>query len=81
MMITFFSYSIGSNVNYFAKVNVEYKLGDLSTPLETQSWKSLNAPGRPSDEVVVDNVRNYRPLFILFPHKHTHTHTHTHRVW
>lgn len=69
LFISFVLCSIGSNVNYFAKVNVEYKLGDLSTPLETQSWKSLNAPGRPSDEVVVDNVRLFFQ-FALLPHTH-----------
>ncbi|KAG0051875.1 hypothetical protein BGZ83_003238 [Gryganskiella cystojenkinii] len=52
--------SIGSNVNYFAKVHVKYMLGDLSTPLETQSWKGLNAPGKTSDAVVVDNLETVR---------------------
>ncbi|KAI1316214.1 hypothetical protein EDD11_010324 [Mortierella claussenii] len=48
--------SIGSNVNYFAKVAVEYMLGDASTPFHALSWKLLCAPEGISSEIIVDNL-------------------------
>ncbi|KAG0364162.1 hypothetical protein BC939DRAFT_474384 [Gamsiella multidivaricata] len=52
--------SIGSNVNYCAKVSVEYMLGDASTPFHAPSWKSLSAPEGSASRVVVDNLETVR---------------------
>ncbi|KAF9436242.1 hypothetical protein BGZ76_004497 [Entomortierella beljakovae] len=52
--------SIGSNVNYCAKVNVEYMLGDASTPFHAQSWKTLPSPAGISNEILVDNLETVR---------------------
>ncbi|KAF9896872.1 hypothetical protein BX616_006605 [Lobosporangium transversale] len=51
--------SIGSNVNYCAKVSVDYMLGDASTPFHAPSWKLL-APNGKSNEIVVDNLETVR---------------------
>ncbi|KAF9996587.1 hypothetical protein BGZ80_011226 [Entomortierella chlamydospora] len=48
--------SIESNVNYCAKVNVEYMLGDASTPFNAPSWKPLSSPAGTSNQVLVDNL-------------------------
>ncbi|KAF9342574.1 hypothetical protein BGX26_007262 [Mortierella sp. AD094] len=52
--------SIGSNVNYCARVNVEYMLGDASTPFHAPSWKPLSAPAGTSNQVLVDNLETVR---------------------
>ncbi|KAF8939398.1 hypothetical protein EDD21DRAFT_383586 [Dissophora ornata] len=52
--------SIGSSVNYCAKVFVEYMLGDASTPFHAPSWKPLTAPEGTSKDVLVDNLETVR---------------------
>ncbi|KAG0265645.1 hypothetical protein BGZ95_003264 [Linnemannia exigua] len=48
--------SIRSNVNYCAKVSVEYMMGDPSTPFHTQSWKPVVGTDMTSEDVLVDNL-------------------------
>ncbi|KAG0379836.1 hypothetical protein BGX24_011435 [Mortierella sp. AD032] len=48
--------SIRSNVNYCAKVSVEYMMGDPSTPFHTQSWKPVVGTDKTSEDVLVDNL-------------------------
>ncbi|KAG0058605.1 hypothetical protein BGZ89_001150 [Linnemannia elongata] len=48
--------SIRPNVNYCAKVSVEYMLGDPSTPFHTQSWKPVVGADKTNEDVLVDNL-------------------------
>ncbi|KAF9994542.1 hypothetical protein BGZ65_009821 [Modicella reniformis] len=48
--------SIGSNVNYFAKVSVEYMVGDVSLPFHASPWRYLATPDEASQGVIVDNM-------------------------
>ncbi|KAF9930698.1 hypothetical protein FBU30_000159 [Linnemannia zychae] len=48
--------SIRPNVNYCAKVSVEYMIGDPSTPFHTQSWKPVIGTNKTSEDVLVDNL-------------------------
>ncbi|KAF9900129.1 hypothetical protein EC991_007899 [Linnemannia zychae] len=48
--------SIRSNVNYCAKVSVEYMMGDPSTPFHTQSWKHVVGTDKTIEDVLVDNL-------------------------
>ncbi|KAG0223005.1 hypothetical protein B0O80DRAFT_501919 [Mortierella sp. GBAus27b] len=50
--------SIGSNVNYFAKVSVEYMLGNGSSPFQASSWTYLATPD--NQDVIVDNLETVR---------------------
>ncbi|KAF8951968.1 hypothetical protein BGZ46_003713 [Entomortierella lignicola] len=52
--------SIGSGVNYYAKVHVEYMLGDASTLFHAPSWRPLSTPVGISSEILVDNLETVR---------------------
>jgi hypothetical protein len=61
-----FLYSIRPNVNYCAKVSVEYMMGDPSTPFHSLSWKPVVGTDKSSEDVLVDNVSasTFLPLFL-----------------
>ncbi|KAG0288548.1 hypothetical protein BGZ97_006734 [Linnemannia gamsii] len=48
--------SIRPNVNYCAKVSVEYMMGDPSTPFHSLSWKPVVGTDKSSEDVLVDNL-------------------------
>ncbi|KAF9149995.1 hypothetical protein BG015_008185 [Linnemannia schmuckeri] len=48
--------SIRPNVNYCAKVSVEYMMGDPSTLFHTQSWKPVVGTNKTIEDVLVDNL-------------------------
>ncbi|KAF9365137.1 hypothetical protein BGX34_011266 [Mortierella sp. NVP85] len=52
--------SIGSDVNYIAKVHVEYVLGDASPTFQVSSWTYLATPKESCQGVVVDNLETVR---------------------
>lgn len=58
--------SIGDNVNYCARVSVEYMTGKVCFPFQQQSWQSLSTTNYSSEDVLVDNVRHPLP-----PHRST----------
>ncbi|KAG0220146.1 hypothetical protein BGX33_007095 [Mortierella sp. NVP41] len=48
--------SIRPNVNYCAKVTVEYMMCDSSTPFHIQSWKPVTGSDKTSEDILVDNL-------------------------
>ncbi|KAF9103223.1 hypothetical protein BGX29_003641 [Mortierella sp. GBA35] len=48
--------SIRPNVNYCAKVTVEYMMCDPSTPFHIQSWKPVTGSDKTSEDILVDNL-------------------------
>ncbi|KAG0018014.1 hypothetical protein BGZ81_010424 [Podila clonocystis] len=47
--------SIGDNVNYCARVSVEYMAGKPCFPFQQQSWQPLSTTSYSSEDVLVDN--------------------------